>query len=87
MEIPTREAILEAGKLLIRVKRSGTLQQQEFLVKKIPSPNGTYFVLHLDNYIDLSELLRIAEEYKIPFSVKNGVVFPKGTSTKDFILP
>jgi len=68
----------------IRVMRSGTLQFQEFMVKRIPSPVGAYPVLFVDKFVDMSELLRLAEEYQLPISAKNGTVFPKGKTSKDF---
>jgi len=75
---------LKAGKVDIKVMRSGTLQFQEFVVKRIPSPVGAYPVLFVDKFIDTSELLRLAEEYQLPISAKNGTVFPKGKTSKDF---
>ncbi len=88
MELPQKtRALLKSGKADIKVKRAGTLQFQEFVVKKIPSPVGAYVVLHVENFIDLSELLRLAEEYKLPISAKNGVVFPQGTASRDFVKP
>ena len=86
MDIPSKSrALLKKGKMDIKVKRAGTLQFQEFVVKKIPSPVGEYVVLHVENFIDLSELLRLAEEYKLPISAKNGVAFPQGTASRDFV--
>lgn len=75
---------LKAGKIDIKVMRSGTLQFQEFTVKRIPSPVGAYPVLFIDKFIDMSELLRLAEECQLPISAKNGTAFPKGKISKDF---
>ncbi|MEM3555433.1 MAG: hypothetical protein QXF56_01810 [Candidatus Micrarchaeia archaeon] len=75
---------LKKGKVDIKVMRSGTLQFQEFVVKRIPSPVGAYPVLSIDKFIDMSELIRLAEEYQLPISAKNGTVFPKGKTSKDF---
>jgi hypothetical protein len=76
---------LKAGKVDIRVTRSGTLQFQEFVVKRLPLPIGQYAVLFVDKFIDMSELLRLAEEYQLPVSAKNGTAFPKGKTSKDFV--
>lgn len=81
----TREEILKNGKGEIRVMRSGMLQREEFLVKRIESPHGTYAVLESDKFIDLKELLRIVEEYNLPVYAKNCKVFPKGKSPRDFV--
>lgn len=75
---------LKAGKVDIKVMRSGTLQFQEFVVKRIPSPVGAYPVLSVDKFIDMSELLRLAEECQLPISAKNGTAFPRGKTSKDF---
>lgn len=79
----TKDA-LEKGKADIRVMRSGTLQFQTFEVKRMDSPIGKFPVLFLDKFVDLSELLRIAEEFQLPVFTKNGQIFPKGKSAKDF---
>jgi len=75
---------LKIGKVDIKVMRSGTLQFQEFQIKRIPSPVGPYAVLSVDKFIDMSELLRLAEEYQLPVSAKNGTAFPQGKTSKDF---
>ncbi|NYZ75855.1 hypothetical protein H0N98_01220 [Candidatus Micrarchaeota archaeon] len=75
---------LKAGKVDIKVMRSGTLQFQEFIIKRIPSPVGAYPMLFVDKFIDLSELLRLAEECQLPVSAKNGTAFPRGKTSKDF---
>jgi hypothetical protein len=83
--MPTREEILAKGKGEIRVKRAGMLQREEFVVKRLQSPLGVYATLEVDKFVDLTELVRLAEELKLPVFAKNGKVFPKGTSPKDFL--
>jgi hypothetical protein len=78
------KVVLKAGKVDIKVMRSGTLQFQEFVVKRLPLPIGRYPVLSVDKFIDMSELLRLAEEYQLPVSAKNGTAFPRGKISKDF---
>ncbi|MBI5158524.1 hypothetical protein HY992_00200 [Candidatus Micrarchaeota archaeon] len=85
MNKKTREEILRAGKVDIKVKRSGTLQFQEFAVKRVQSAFGTYAFLEIDKFVDLSELLEVAEELQLPIKAKNGFVFPKGKTSKDFV--
>ena len=80
----TAEKIVAAGKVSIRVRRAGVLQVLEFVVQKGVSPEGEYPYLSLDKFIDLSELLRVSEEYNLPVFGKNGRVFPPGKSAKDF---
>ncbi|VVC72001.1 Uncharacterised protein [uncultured archaeon] len=81
---PSIPEILSAGKVEINVKRAGVHQFQVFEVRKGMSPEGPYPYLYLDKFIDLSELLRIAEEYGLPATAKNGSAFPKGKGSKDF---
>jgi hypothetical protein len=80
----TRDEILRDGKGEIRVLRSGMLQREEFLLRRIDSPYGKYAALELDKFVDLKELLRISSEYDLPVFAKNGKVFPRGKSPKDF---
>ncbi len=81
----SREEILRKGRGEIRVMRSGMLQNEDFVVKRITSPLGTYAILEVDKIIDIKELLRLSQEYNLPVFAKNGKVFPRGTSTKDFV--
>ena len=76
---------LKNGKVDIKVMRSGTLQFQTFEVRRIDSPIGKFPVLFLDKFVDMSELLRVAEEFQLPVFTKNGQIFPKGKSSKDFV--
>jgi hypothetical protein len=80
-----REELLKAGKGEIRVFRSGMYQREDFSVKRIDSPFGKYVVLEVDKIIDVKELVRVAEEYQLPVCAKNGKVFPRGKSVKDFV--
>lgn len=81
---PTIQEILAKGKAEIRVKRAGVHQRQDFLVKRGMSPEGQYPYLFIDKFVDLGELIRVAEEYGLPVTAKNGSVYPKGKSSKDF---
>lgn len=81
----TREEVLKHGKVEIRVSRSGMMQREEFAVKRIESGFGKYAALEIDKYVDLKELMRVAEEYRLPVFAKNGKIFPRGTSPRDFV--
>jgi 5-methylthioribose kinase len=78
-----KEAI-KKGSVKIRVVRSGMFQQLTFTVKKIDMGNVNYFVLSTDRQVDVSELMKIAEEIGLPVVAQNGRAFPKGTSAVDF---
>ena len=81
---PSVSEILAKGKIDIKVKRSGVIQFQEFIVKRGISPAGEYPYLFIDKFVDLSELIRVSEEYGLPVTAKNGNIFPKGKTSKDF---
>ncbi len=81
----TREEILRDGTVDVKVMRSGTLQFQEFVVKRISSSMGVYAILEIDKFVDLSELIAVAEEIQLPIKAKNGLIFPRGKTTKDFV--
>jgi len=83
-EIPSPKEIISKGKIDIKVRRSGMSQFQEFSVKIERGPAGDYPILFIDKFVDLSELMRVAELYKMPVQAKNGRVFPKGKMAGDF---
>ena len=83
MEGKTQQA-LSAGSVDIRVKRSGMLQLLTFRVVRHKTPSGEVPYLTLGKFLDLSELLRIAEEYQLPVQALNGKVFPRGKKESDF---
>ena len=78
-----KEAIAR-GSVKMRVVRSGMFQQLTFVVKKIEMGNVSYVVLSTDRQVDVSELMKIAEEIGLPVVAQNGKAFPKGTSAGDF---
>jgi hypothetical protein len=59
-------------------------QRLPFKIIREPFPTGPVPFLTSDRFIDLPELVRIAEEYGLPVKAKNGKVFPKGKGAHDF---
>lgn len=78
-----RDAIAR-GSLKIRVMRNGMFQQLTFTVRRAQLGNVTYMELATDRQVDLSELVKIAEDIGLPVRAQNGQAFPKGTSSTDF---
>ncbi len=76
--------ILQEGSARIKVKRSGMLQFQVFKVKRVKLGNEEFAELFLDRVIDVSELVRLANEVGLPVEAENGRAFPNGTAAKDF---
>lgn len=83
-KLPSPKEIVKLGKISIRVKHAGIIQKFDFIVKRKPGPAGEYPYLFLDKFIDLSELVRLAEEAGLPVTSKNGTAFPKGKMASDF---
>jgi len=75
---------LEKGEAEIRVKRAGVYQTLLFKVVREETPLGTVPYLTADRFVDLPELVRIAEEYGMPVRAKNGKVLPRGKREMDF---
>jgi hypothetical protein len=78
-------SIISAGSYRIRVRRVGMLQYQVFRIRRVRLGNGHFVELFLDKVLDMSELVRVAEETGLPVEAQNGKAFPKGTSAKDFM--
>jgi len=70
----------------IRVKRSGVYQQITFQLREETKGNIKFIELFTDKNIDLSEIIKIANEYDIPIRAKNGIAFPEGKDIMDFIV-
>jgi len=79
-----REALLK-GMVDVRVKRSGMYQVLPFKIVRKDSPNGKVPYLVLERMLDLSELMRVSEEYRLPVESPMGKVFPRGTKETDFL--
>ncbi|MEK6979226.1 MAG: hypothetical protein AABW86_03305 [Candidatus Micrarchaeota archaeon] len=87
MQSPSREEILKQGFVEVRVNINGFLQRHKLIVEKQQTPNGAvpYLTLESRYYAPSTELLRIANEFQLPVRSKDGVFFPKGKMSKDFI--
>ncbi len=78
------EEALRRGSIKIRVRRSGILQQLTFRVKRVHAGNVEYVELFTERIVDTSELIRIANEVKLPIEAPNATAFPDGTSATDY---
>ncbi len=76
--------IIKNGSVKIRITRSGMLQQMTFTVREVRTGNIKYVELFCDRMIDMSELLRVANQTGLPVEAQNGTAFPEGTSASDF---
>ncbi len=70
----------------IRVKRSGMYQQLRFTLKIIDQPIGKVKVLETKKRVDLSELVRIADEYQLPVKDKDNLAVPTGKKLIDYLV-
>lgn len=78
-----KEALLQGG-IEVRVKRAGMFQVLPFKVVHHQTTSGPVPYLTLDKFLDLSELMRISEEYSLPVQANNGKIFPRGKKESDF---
>ncbi len=82
---PAAEEILKRGFYETRLTIAGILQKIRFNVVEKKGAQ-TYLVLHTDKLVGLSDLVKIAEETKLPAESPNGIAFPKGKTSKDFAI-
>ncbi len=76
--------ILRQGYARIKVKRAGMLQFQVFKVKRAEIGGETFVELFLDRLLDMSEMVRVANETGLPVEAETRRVFPEGKGAKDF---
>ena len=60
-------------------------QLLEFKLVRRDTPLGKVPFLALDRYLDMAELVRVAEEYQLPVESPVGKVFPRGKKETDFV--
>lgn len=75
---------LAAGGMELRVRRMGMIQKLPFRVVRRSTLSGPVPYLVLDKFLDLSELMRISEEYQLPIEAPNGKIYPRGKKESDF---
>jgi len=80
-----QKAALASGGIEVRVKRAGMFQVLPFKVVRHKTPSGEVPYLTLEKFLDLSELMRIAEEYSLPVNAMNGKIYPHGKKESDFV--
>lgn len=76
---------MEKGKIEVKVRRAGVLQNLELVVGRFPIGSNKFLALCTDKYVDLGELVRVAEEVGLPIFAKSGRVFPRGKGAADFV--
>jgi hypothetical protein len=76
--------ILRQGYARIKVKRAGMLQFQMFKVRRVVLGGDTFVELFLDRLLDMSEMLRVANETGLPVESESRRAFPEGKGAKDF---
>jgi hypothetical protein len=84
MDEKKRTDFLAKGEAVERVKRFGVYQKLSFKIARKKTPTGDVPYMKVDRVVDLSELLRISEEYCLPIDAPNGKIFPRGKMEKDF---
>jgi len=71
--------------IMISVTRAGVKQKVTFEVTREKTLSGEALMLKVDKIIEMSELLKLVEIYKIPVKSLNALVLPQGKMLKDFV--
>ena len=78
------EEILKKGFVDVKVFVAGLRQSQRLEVVKQTTAQGTVPFLVCKHYVPATELVRLAEEFRLPIRHKDTVVFPRGTTPSSF---
>lgn len=79
-----RDDIIRRGYLDVKVYVAGLRQSHRLTVVMEKSAHGEIPFLVSQHYIPSTELIRIANECKLPIRHKQTVVFPQGMAPRDF---
>lgn len=80
----SKDEILKRGYVDVKIYVTGFRQSHRLNIVIEKTPTGEIPFLVSKNYIPNSELVRIANELKLPVKHKDTVVFPAGMGPKDF---
>ena len=80
-----RKEALSKGEVIVQVKRNGIFQKLPFKLVRRKTNDGEVPYLFLDRFLDVSELVRVAEEYQLPVESPVGKIYPKGKKEMDFL--
>lgn len=72
--------------LKIRVRKFGMFQNLVFRLTEEATGERKSFFYSTDKNVELAELERIANQYNLPFSAKNGRAYPKGKNSQDYLV-
>jgi hypothetical protein len=78
------EGIIKRGYVDVKVFVTGLRQSHRLEVKVEKTAVGNVPFLICRHYIPPAEMVRLAEELKLPIKHKDTVVFPRGTSPASF---
>ena len=79
-----KEEILKRGYVDVKVFVTGLRQSHRLEVSKQKTVQGEVPFLVCKHYIPPTEMVRLAEELKLPVKHKDTVVFPRGMSPVNF---
>jgi len=80
-----RAEALSKGEVVVQVKRNSIMQKLTFRLVRKKTNDGEVPYLVLDKFLDVSELVRVAEEYQLPVESPVGKIYPKGKKEIDFL--
>ncbi|MFA6489852.1 MAG: hypothetical protein WCT52_04180 [Candidatus Micrarchaeia archaeon] len=85
MAFEKRAEALSKGEVVVQVKRNSIMQKLTFRLVRKKTNDGEVPYLVLDKFLDVSELVRVAEEYQLPVESPVGKIYPKGKKEIDFL--
>ncbi len=83
--LPSREEILKAGFVEIRLKIAGIVQKHHFKIEKEKTAFGEVTYLTTKGRVTPMDLAKLSEELQLPVRSVRGTAFPKGKGASDFV--
>ena len=85
MDEKKRAQLLAKGEIDERIKRFGIFQLLTFKIERKKTVLGEVPYMKTDRVVEMSELVRISEEFGLPIDSLSGRIFPRGKMEKDFV--
>lgn len=76
--------LLQKKSVILMLTVSGMRQRHEFFIEREETSYGKVPFLMCKRNISLNELMKVAEENRLPVKCAGQKIFPKGKSPKDF---
>jgi len=85
MVVHDPKTIISNGKITVKVKVNGVLQNHDLVVLREKTSVGEIPVLTSRHYIPKTELVRLAGELGLPIKFEKDIAFPPGKMASHFV--